>query len=169
MTRLKHVSGLAAAAFLLLAGAAAQNVKFKSLDGKVLGNGDVPLPSALIYLQDSRSNNIRTFIATQDGSYRFGQIAPDVDYLTSEHLISTPFLTPFEVQAVLPLDLKRLRRVVAEKNLGPLEIKLRGVDLSPEKLRDQLRPGGSRPATLILAGGSGPARAILARRLAGVS
>src|SRR5271170_4805981 len=67
--------------FLLLAGAAfAQDSKFKSLEGKVLGNGDVPLESAIVYLQDSKTSSIRSFIATQDGSYRFGQISPDIDY-----------------------------------------------------------------------------------------
>ena len=80
MKKLKYGSLLAAALFVLVAGAAAQNVKFKTLDGRVLGHGDVPLPSAIIYLQDSRSNSIRTFIATPDGGYRFGQIAPDLDY-----------------------------------------------------------------------------------------
>jgi hypothetical protein len=80
MKRLKYAVGPAAMFFLFLAGTAAQNVKFKTLDGKVLGNGDAPLGSAIVYLQDSRSNNIRTFIATEDGSYRFGQIAPDLDY-----------------------------------------------------------------------------------------
>ncbi len=65
---------------LLVTGALAQTTKFKTLDGKVLGDGDVPLRSAIVYLQDSRSNSIRTFIATQDGSYRFGQLAPDLDY-----------------------------------------------------------------------------------------
>jgi hypothetical protein len=80
MKKFRYAPRLAAVSLLLLAGAAAQNVKFKTLDGKVLGNDDVPLPSAIVYLQDSRSNNIRTFIATDDGSYRFGQIAPDVDY-----------------------------------------------------------------------------------------
>jgi hypothetical protein len=33
-----------------------------------------------VYLQDSRDNTIRTFIAIQDGSYRFGQLSPDTDY-----------------------------------------------------------------------------------------
>jgi len=80
MRRLNYASGFAATALLLLAGAGAQNVKFKTLDGRVLGNGDAPLTSAIVYLQDSKSNNIRTFIATQDGSYRFGQISPDLDY-----------------------------------------------------------------------------------------
>jgi Carboxypeptidase regulatory-like domain len=80
MKRLKYAPGFAAVVLLLAAGATAQNAKYKTIDGKVLGNGDAPLPSAIIYLQDSRSNNIRTFISTQDGSYRFGQIAPDQDY-----------------------------------------------------------------------------------------
>ena len=80
MKRSRYAPRLAAVFLLLLAGAAAQNQKFKTLDGKVLGNGEAPLRSAIVYLQDSRSNNIRTFIATQDGSYRFGQIAADLDY-----------------------------------------------------------------------------------------
>lgn len=80
MKRLKWVGRFTALLFLLVAGAAAQNIKFKTLDGKVLGNGDAPLRSAIVYLQDSRSNSIRTFIATDDGTYRFGQIAPDLDY-----------------------------------------------------------------------------------------
>jgi hypothetical protein len=81
MSRWKHRCSLAAVLFLLAWSAAlGQNAKYKTLDGKVLGNGDVPLQSAIVYLQDMKSNNIRSFIATQDGSYRFGQISPDIDY-----------------------------------------------------------------------------------------
>ncbi|HZD47563.1 MAG TPA: carboxypeptidase-like regulatory domain-containing protein [Silvibacterium sp.] len=81
MTRSKKPWSLALLLILLAVGAAAaQNVKLKSLDGKVLGNSDAPLPGAIVYLQDSRDNTIRTFIAIQDGSYRFGQLSPDTDY-----------------------------------------------------------------------------------------
>ena len=55
--------------------------------------------------------------------------------------------------------------MVAENDLGPLEIKLRGLDLTPEVLRKQLEPRGSRPTTLLLAGGSGKAVAIVGRRI----
>jgi hypothetical protein len=70
------------AIFLLVsAGAAmAQTRALKVLEGKVLGNGDAPLASAIVYLQSSKDNSIRSFIATEDGSYRFGQISPDIDY-----------------------------------------------------------------------------------------
>ena len=81
MKKWKHRSSLAAVLFLLAAGAAvAQNIKYKTLDGKVFGNDEAPLPGAIVYLQDSKANTIRSFISTQDGSYRFGQISPDIDY-----------------------------------------------------------------------------------------
>jgi Carboxypeptidase regulatory-like domain len=79
MRRSIRISSLAVV--LLLAGAAlAQNRAAKSLEGKVFGNGEAPLSGAIVYLQDSKTSNIRSFISTADGSYRFGQIVPDIDY-----------------------------------------------------------------------------------------
>ena len=97
-------------------------------------------------------------------AHELARLAPGLDLLTGPTLLSSPFLAAFEVRDVLPLDLKRLRRLVAERGLGPLEIKPRGLDLRPETLRAQLRPPGPNPATLLLVGGRGPARAILADR-----
>ncbi len=74
-------SCLAVLLIVLAAGVVlAQSRTPKSLEGKVLGNSDVPLSGAVVYLQDSKSNGIRSFISTADGSYRFGQISPDTDY-----------------------------------------------------------------------------------------
>ena len=86
------------------------------------------------------------------------------DFLTGPDRVESPFLTPFKVDETLPLDLKRLRRAVAERRLGPLEIKTRGLDLLPEDVRKSLRPDGPNPATLLLVGGRGPSLAIVARR-----
>ena len=108
MKKLKYAPGLAATLLVALAGAA-QNIKFKTLDGRVLGNGDAPLASAIVYLQDSRSNNIRTFIATQDGSYRFGQISPDLDYTVwakyKEAKSSTKTISAYDSRKQLTIDL----------------------------------------------------------------
>ena len=60
--------------------AIAQHDTTKTLQGKVLGSSDAPLSGAIVYLQDSKTNSIRTFISTNDGSYRFGQLSPDTDY-----------------------------------------------------------------------------------------
>ena len=93
------------------------------------------------------------------------RIAAGVDLLTGPSRVDSPFLAPFEVVESFPLDLKILRREVASRGLGPLEIKTRGLETTPEAYRARLRPGGPNPATLLLvAGRAGPARAILARR-----
>ena len=62
-----------------LAGLAQQNA-VRSVEGTVFGPNDTPLGSAVVYLQDSKTNNIKSFISTPDGSYRFGQLSSEVDY-----------------------------------------------------------------------------------------
>ena len=52
----------------------------KTIEGKVLDAGTAPLPGSIVYLQDQKTNVIKTFIATADGSYRFGQLPADTDY-----------------------------------------------------------------------------------------
>ena len=103
--------------------------------------------------------------AVAHGLTRF---AEGVDFLTGPILVASPFLAAFEVIDVLPLDLKRLKHEVAVRGLGPLEVKTKGVDLRPEDVRARLRAPGGYAATLLLAGGRGPARAVLARREVGV-
>jgi Carboxypeptidase regulatory-like domain len=58
----------------------AQSNATKTLEGKVLRADDAPISGAIVYLQDGKTNDIRSFISTSDGSYRFGQLATDTDY-----------------------------------------------------------------------------------------
>ncbi|MFO0958307.1 MAG: hypothetical protein U0800_12910 [Isosphaeraceae bacterium] len=92
------------------------------------------------------------------------RLAPGMDVLVGNEVVESPFLTPFALQEVLPLDRKRLIRYVAEQGLGPLEIKTRALDLTPEQARSWLKPPGPNPATLWLIGGRGKALALVARR-----
>jgi hypothetical protein len=96
--------------------------------------------------------------------HRLSRVAEGIDYLTGENLISTPFLRAFEVKDVSPLDLKRLRQMIVKNQIGTLEIKVRGMDITPESLRARIGPRGERSATLLVIGGPGPARAVLAQR-----
>jgi hypothetical protein len=98
-------------------------------------------------------------------AYGLSRFAAGIDYLTGAERVRSPFLAAFEVLAVLPLDLKRLRREVASRGLGPLEVKTRGVDLRPEEVRARVKPPGGEPAVVLLARGPGPAKAIIARRV----
>ena len=50
------------------------------LTGKVLDRQDNPLPSAVVYLTDTRSRAVKTYIVSNDGAYRFTAMSPNVDY-----------------------------------------------------------------------------------------
>lgn len=108
----------------------------------------------------SRSGLVYSFAR----AHGLARCAAGIDYLTADERVDSPFITAFAVHDVLPMDLKRLKRAVAERRLGPLEIKVRGLDARPEELRAQLRPPGPNPATLLLIGGAGAVRAVIAKR-----
>lgn len=64
-----------------IVGAAAQRgATGKVLTGKVLDRQDNPLPSAVVYLTDTRTRAVKTYIVSQDGGYRFTAMSANVDY-----------------------------------------------------------------------------------------
>ena len=77
-------------------------------------------------------------------------ISEGIAYLTSEHEMRSPWLKGYRVLDVLPLDEKTIRGYCHKNNFGILEIKKRGVDITPEQLRPKLKLKGSASATLIL-------------------
>ena len=77
-------------------------------------------------------------------------IAPEIAYLSSNDLISSPWLRGYQVIDNLVFDRKKLKAYIRENNIGILEIKKRGSDISPEELRKQLAPKGEGAATLIV-------------------
>ena len=77
-------------------------------------------------------------------------ISPEIAYLSSNEKISSPWLRGYQVIDNLVFDRKKLKAYVRENNIGILEIKKRGSDISPEELRKQLSPKGEGAATLIV-------------------
>lgn len=77
-------------------------------------------------------------------------LSKDIAYLTSVDLLESPWLKAFEVIDVLPLDEKQIRKYLADREIGIVEIKKRGVDVTPEELRKRLHLKGTGAATLIL-------------------
>jgi hypothetical protein len=73
------VMGLVVVCLLASAAGMAQSNAVRSVEGKVYAQSTT-VNGAVVYLQDSKTNNIKSFISTQDGSYRFGQLSTDVDY-----------------------------------------------------------------------------------------
>ena len=50
------------------------------LTGKVLDHSDSPLPNAVVYLTNTRTRAVKTYIVSQDGTYRFPALQPNLDY-----------------------------------------------------------------------------------------
>ena len=74
-------------------------------------------------------------------------------------------LQTFEVQAELPLDVRQLRSYFQARGIGRLEIKNRGVEITPESLRPQLDLRGDSEATLLLSRVANRICAIVCRRV----
>ncbi|MEP6665133.1 MAG: SAM-dependent methyltransferase, partial [Nocardioidaceae bacterium] len=71
-------------------------------------------------------------------------------YVSSDHLVRTPLARAYEVIDVLPFKEKQLRAALRARDVGPLTIKKRGVQVTPETLRSRLALTGSRAATIVL-------------------
>ena len=50
------------------------------LIGKVLDHGDNALVNAVVYVTDTRTRAVKTYIVGPDGTYRFPALAANVDY-----------------------------------------------------------------------------------------
>jgi hypothetical protein len=92
-------------------------------------------------------------------------VAPGIPYLTADAAIFDPAIACFEVDEVLPLQVKQLAKLLRSRDIGRLEIKKRGIDHDPQVLRKQLRLQGDGAATLLLTKVLGKRVAILAHRV----
>jgi len=88
-----------------------------------------------------------------------------IAYITSEERHHTLLAPAFRVRGTFPYTKKALAALVREHELGALEIKKRGVDVDPQRLRETLPLHGSDHATLILTRVAGKKVAILADRV----
>src|SRR5580658_5968287 len=50
------------------------------VQGKITDKSDAPLKGATVYLKDDHTLAVKSYIASDDGSYRFGQLAQSADY-----------------------------------------------------------------------------------------
>ena len=91
-----------------------------------------------------------------------GLVDPTIAYVTADTATPTPWVRWFAVDEVLPFDVKRLAAALRARGVGALEIKKRGVDVVPERLRVQLKLRGSASATVILTRVAGRHMAIIA-------
>mgnify|MGYP001546008870 CR=1 FL=1 len=99
-----------AALTALLPAASAQSFGLKNVQGKVLDGKDAPINGAIVYLENKRNNNVKTFISTSNGSYRFADLAADTDYTlwAAYHAkkSSQKTVSSFDTRKQINIDLK---------------------------------------------------------------
>lgn len=52
----------------------------RGVSGRVLNAEGLPLEKAVVYLKDTKSLAIRSYITQEDGTFRFNALSPNVDY-----------------------------------------------------------------------------------------
>jgi hypothetical protein len=84
------------------------------------------------------------------------QLDPDIAYLSGDRLPAN--LRGFEVLEELNYSERRLRQALSARDVGAVEILVRGVSVDPDALRARLRLRGSQPVSVVIARiGSGAA------------
>ena len=79
------------------------------LSGKVLDQQDNPVVSAIVYLTNTRTHAVKTYIVGQDGTYRFSGLS-NVDYEVyaqyNNHKSDTKSVSQFDDRSQVYIDLK---------------------------------------------------------------
>ena len=69
---------------LLAAAAVAQENKretqLRTVRGVVIDKSETPVPASVVFLMNSRTNAVRSYIADDAGNYRFSGLDPNADY-----------------------------------------------------------------------------------------
>ena len=80
------------------------------LYGKVLDHQDNPVPNAVVYLTNTRTRAVKTYIVGPDGTYRFPALSTAVDYEIyaqyNGHKSETKSVGQFDDRPQVYLDLK---------------------------------------------------------------
>jgi hypothetical protein len=80
------------------------------LTGRVVDKQDAPLPSSVVYLANTRTRAVKTFIVGQDGEYHFPALSPNVDYEVyaqyKDRKSDTKTVSQFDTRPTVNINLK---------------------------------------------------------------
>src|ERR1035438_7605264 len=80
------------------------------LYGKVLDPQDNPLPDAVVYVNNTRTGAVKTYIVGPDGTYRFPALSSAIDYEVyaqyKTHKSDTKSVSQFDDRPQIYVDLK---------------------------------------------------------------
>ncbi len=88
----------------------AQQQTQRVVQGKVVDKSDAGVKGATVYLKDDHTLAVKSYIASDDGSYRFGQLTQNTDYELWAELngkkSAVKNLSSFDTRPVFNINLK---------------------------------------------------------------
>jgi len=80
------------------------------LTGKVLDANDNPVPNSVVYLTNTHTRSVKTYIVGPDGTYRFPALQPTIDYEVyaqlDNHKSGTKTVSQFDDRTQVYISLK---------------------------------------------------------------
>jgi Carboxypeptidase regulatory-like domain len=106
--------GICAVMLLMAVAVSAADKKDKNqgrlLYGKVLDQQDSPVPDSVVYLTNTRTHAVKTYIVGRDGTYRFPGLSATVDYEVyaqhNNHKSETKSVSQFDDRSQVYIDLR---------------------------------------------------------------
>ncbi|KOG31523.1 THUMP-like domain-containing protein [Streptomyces resistomycificus] len=121
----------------------------------LLGRGlpDPGVRSVGRYLYEPDGAVIRAHLVAEVAEELDGGLVDEtIAYVTSDELRPTPYASAYEITDRLPFNVKKLRALLREREVGVLTVKKRGSAVEPEELRRKALPKthGPNSATVFL-------------------
>lgn len=60
--------------------AVAERERLKNVSGSVVDKSDAPLSGAVVYLKNTKTLAVKSFISNDQGQFRFNALSPNLDY-----------------------------------------------------------------------------------------
>ncbi|WP_445529349.1 class I SAM-dependent methyltransferase [Streptomyces cyslabdanicus] len=123
----------------------------RTLRGRGLPDPPVRTPGRYLYEPDGaviRAHLVAEVARELDGGLLDGTIA----YVTADELRPTPYASAYEISDRLPFNVKKLKALLREREVGTLTVKKRGSAVEPEELRRKVlpKPHGRNAVTVFL-------------------
>ncbi|MGN5379865.1 methyltransferase [Streptomyces sp. MUSC 14] len=121
----------------------------RTLPGRGLPDPDVRPVGRYLYEPDGaviRAHLVAEVAQELDG----GLLDPTIAYVTADERRPTPYATAYEITDQLPFNVKKLKALLREREVGTLTVKKRGSAVEPEELRKKVKPQGPNAATVFL-------------------
>ncbi|MEU6115613.1 SAM-dependent methyltransferase [Streptomyces sp. NPDC047117] len=112
---------------------------------------DPPVRPVGRYLYEPDGAVIRAHLVAEAAAELDGGLIDEtIAYITADELRATPYAAAYEITDELPFNLKKLKSLLREREIGVLTVKKRGSAVEPEEIRRKVRLRGPNAATVLL-------------------